>query len=170
MFLGTALLADEPVPKVQRRFTGTGQRRRCQLHMANCHTTQRQKRTMPQNQLNSANHVVSVFAGIIQCEFAMVAYNEILFYISYSLCLSFRLCSSLVIFYTSLEVIKLAFLVNKSRYVCYILANFTFTNKKLINFEKNRVMCILQTLSVTLFFLYFYYPHDLESDNTYNKE
>ena len=67
------------VPKVQRRFTGTGQRRRCQLHMANCHTTQRQKRTMPQNQLNSANHVVSVFAGIIQCEFAMVAYNEFYF-------------------------------------------------------------------------------------------
>ena len=45
--------------------------------------TQRQKRTMPQNQLNSANHVVSIFAGNI-CEFAMVAYNEILFYISYS--------------------------------------------------------------------------------------
>ena len=88
---------------------------------------------MPQNQLNSANHVVSVFAGIIQCEFAMVAYNEILFYISYSLCLSFRLYSSLVIFYTSLEVIKLAFLVNNGRYVCYILANFKFTNKKLIN-------------------------------------
>ena len=38
MFLGTALLVDEPVPKVERRFTGTGQRRRCQLHMANCHT------------------------------------------------------------------------------------------------------------------------------------
>ena len=38
---------------------------------------------MPQNQLNSTNHVVSVFAGIIQCQFAMVAYNEILFYISY---------------------------------------------------------------------------------------
>ena len=38
MFLGTALLVDEPVPKLERRFTGTGQRRRWQLHMANCHT------------------------------------------------------------------------------------------------------------------------------------
>ena len=31
-------------------------------------------------------------------------------------------------------------------------------------------MCILQTQSVTLFFLYFYYPHELESGNAYNKE
>ena len=38
MFLGTALLVDEPARKVERRFTETGQRRRCQLHMANCHT------------------------------------------------------------------------------------------------------------------------------------
>ena len=37
MFLGTVLLVDEPVPKVERRFVGTGQRRRCRLHMANCH-------------------------------------------------------------------------------------------------------------------------------------
>ena len=38
MFLGTAVLVDEPVPKVQKRFTGTGQRRKCQLHITNCHT------------------------------------------------------------------------------------------------------------------------------------
>ena len=38
IFLGTALLVDEPVPKVERRFTGTGQNRRFQLHMANCQT------------------------------------------------------------------------------------------------------------------------------------
>ena len=38
VFLGKALLVDEPVPKVKRRFTGNGQRRRCQLRMANCHT------------------------------------------------------------------------------------------------------------------------------------
>ena len=38
MFLGTALLVDEPVPKVERRLTGTGHRRKYQLHMANCHT------------------------------------------------------------------------------------------------------------------------------------
>ena len=31
-------------------------------------------------------------------------------------------------------------------------------------------MCILQTQSVTLFLLYFYYPHELENANTYNKE
>ena len=73
---------------------------------------------MSQNHLNNADHAVSVFAGNIQCEFAMVAYNEILFYISYSLCLAFRLCSSMIVFYTSLEVIKLAFLKNKSRYIC----------------------------------------------------
>ena len=39
MFLRTALLIDEPVPKVERRFTGIGQRRRHQIHMVNCHTT-----------------------------------------------------------------------------------------------------------------------------------
>ena len=33
-------------------------------------------------------------------------------------------------------------------------------------FEKNRVMGILQTQSVTLFFLYFYYPRELESGKT----
>ena len=77
---------------------------------------------MAQNQLDSANHVVSVFAGNIQCEFAMVSYNEILFYISYWLWLAFRLCSNMTVFYTSLEVTKLAFLENKSRhallYIC----------------------------------------------------
>ena len=31
-------------------------------------------------------------------------------------------------------------------------------------------MCIIQTQPVTLFFLYFYYPHELESGNTYNKK
>ena len=38
IFLGTALFVDGPVPKVEIRFKGTGQRRRCQLHMINCHT------------------------------------------------------------------------------------------------------------------------------------
>ena len=36
--------------------------------------------------------------------------------------------------------------------------------------KKNRVMRILLTQSVTLFFLEFYYPHELESGNTHNKE
>ena len=69
--------------------------------------------------------MVSVYAGNIQCEFTMVAYNEMLFYISDSFCLAFRLYSSMVVFYTSLEVIKLAFLENESRYACYIFPNFT---------------------------------------------
>ena len=92
MFLGKALLVDEPVPKVERRFTETGQRE--DVNYTWPIATQRQKRTMLQNQLSSANHVVLVFSGNIQCEFvfAMVAYNEILFYISYSLYLAFRLC------------------------------------------------------------------------------
>ena len=38
IFLGTLVLVDEPVQKVERRFAETGQRRRCQLHMTNCHT------------------------------------------------------------------------------------------------------------------------------------
>ena len=45
MFLGTSLLVDEPIPEVERRFI------------------YREERIMPQNQLNSANHVVLVFAG-----------------------------------------------------------------------------------------------------------
>ena len=122
MFLGTALLVDEPVRKVEKKFIGTGE----DVNYTQPIATQRQKRTMPQNQLNSANHVVPAFFGNIQCEFAMFAYNEVLFYVSYSLCLAFRLCSSMIVFYTSLEIIKLAFLENKSRYVCCIF-NFIFT-------------------------------------------
>ena len=101
----------------------------------------------------------------------MVSYNEILFYISYSFCLAFRLCSSIIVFYTSLEVMKCAFLENKSRYVCCIFANFIFIfeTKSQSIFEKIRVMFILQTQSVTLFFLYFYYPHELKNGNIYNK-
>ena len=82
---------------------------------------------MPQNQLNRGNHLVSVCAGNIQCEFSRVAYNETLFYISYSLCLAFRLCSSIGVFYTNLEVIKLVSFEIKRRYVCCIFTNFIFT-------------------------------------------
>ena len=45
----------------------------------------------------------------------------------YSLCSAFRLCPSIIVFYTSLEVIKLAFLEYKSIYVCCIFPNFIFT-------------------------------------------
>ena len=128
---------------------------------------------MPQIQLNSANHLVSVFSGNIQCEFAMTAYNEILFYISYSFCLAFRLCFSMIVFYASLQAIKLSFLENKSRYVCCIFAitSYLHLTQKVNQFlKKKRVICILQTQSVTLFFIYFHYPHELESGNSYNKE
>ena len=37
-------------------------------------------------------------------------------------------------------------------------------------FKKNRVICIIQTQSVTLFFLHFDYPHELQSRNKYNKQ
>ena len=37
-------------------------------------------------------------------------------------------------------------------------------------FKKNIVISIIQTHSVTLFFLHFDYPHELESGNTYNKQ
>ena len=56
----------------------------------------------------------------------MAVCNEILFYISYSLCLAFRLCCSMIVFYTSIEFIKLSILENKIRYVCCIFANFIF--------------------------------------------
>ena len=36
--------------------------------------------------------------------------------------------------------------------------------------KKNRVMSILQTQSVTLLFLCFYYPHELKSRNTCNRK
>ena len=79
MFLGKALLVDEPVLKAERRFTETGQREDGNYTWPIA--TQRQKRTMPQNQLSSANHMVSVFSGNIQCEsvFAMVAYMKFSF-------------------------------------------------------------------------------------------
>ena len=72
----------------------------------------------------------------------------------------------------SLEVITLAFLENKSIYVCRIFAKLIFTFEKKVNqcFKKNRVMRILQIQSVTLFFLCFYYSHELESGNIYNKK
>ena len=94
--------------------------------MDNCHTkTEKENAPKPTGQCQY--HMVSVFARNIQCEFAMVAYNEILIYISYSLCLAFRLCSGMIVFYSSLEIIKLAFLENESRYICCIFANFIFT-------------------------------------------
>ena len=78
----------------------------------------------------------------------------------------------MIVFYTSLEVIKLTFVENKSRYNCCVFANFIFTleTKGSTMFEKNKVMCILQTQSVTLYFLNFYYPQKLEGGKTFNKE
>ena len=39
---------------------------------------QRQKKTMPQNQLNSATHLVSVFVRNIQCVFIMLSFSFML--------------------------------------------------------------------------------------------
>ena len=36
MFLGTALDAEERLPKVEQRHKSTGKRRRCDIHMMNC--------------------------------------------------------------------------------------------------------------------------------------
>ena len=120
MFLGTALLVDEPVPKVK----GTGQRR-CQLHMANCHT-----KTEKDNAPKLTEQRQSCSISICREHSMRVCHGCLRFYISYSLCLAFRLCCSMIVVYTSLEVIKLAFLENKSSYVCCIFPNFIFTFEK----------------------------------------
>ena len=88
------------------------------------------------------------------------------------MCLAFRLCSSMIVFYTSLEVMKLAFFEKKSRYNCCVFTNFIFTleTKRSSMFQKNKVMCILQTQSITLYFLNFSYPQKPESGTTCNKE
>ena len=53
--------------------------------------------------------------------------------------------------------------------VVYSLTLYSYLKLKVCVFE-TKVMCMLQTQSVTLFFLYYYWPHELESGNTYNKE
>ena len=89
MFYGTTLLVKKPVPKVERRFTGTIQRRRCQLHMANSHTKKEKGSAQKRNkQFQSCGISISREHSMQVC---MDAYNEILFYISYSLCFAFRL-------------------------------------------------------------------------------
>ena len=59
IFLETALLVDEPIPKVERRFTGTGQRGRCQSPMTNCHTTT-EKRNAPKSTEKCQSYVISL--------------------------------------------------------------------------------------------------------------
>ena len=125
IFLEIALLVDEPISKVERRFTGTEKRGRCQSHMANCHTT-----TERNNAPKSTEKCQSFGISICRTHSMQVcdgAYHEILFHISYSLCLPFLLSSSIIVFYNSSEVIKIAFLENKSRYVWSIFDNFMFT-------------------------------------------
>ena len=43
----------------------------------------------------------------------MAPYNEMKFYILYSFCLASCFCSIIIVFHTSLEVIKLAYLLKK---------------------------------------------------------
>ena len=73
----------------------------------------------------------------------MSACNEILFYISYSLCLAFRLCSSIIVFYTSLEVIKLAFLeIKVDMFVVYSLTSHSHLKQKITQCLKKIELCI----------------------------
>ena len=123
MFLGTALLVDEPVPKAERRFTGTGQRRRCQLHMVSCHT-KKEKDNAPKSTEQCQSCGINIFwEHLMRVCHVCLQWNFTFYFIFIVLSFSF----SMIVFYTSLEVIKLAFLENKSRYVCCIFANFIFT-------------------------------------------
>ena len=65
--------------------------------------------------------------GTFSVSFSGLLAMKLCFFVSYSLCLAFCLCSSIGVFYTNLEVIKLVFLEIKSRYDCYIFANFILT-------------------------------------------
>ena len=124
MFLETVLLVDEPVSKVEKRFTGTQQGRRYQIHMASCHTMA-ETDNAPKLTEQCQSYGISIY-----CKHAMqichgcLQRNFILYFIFIVLSFSFLLFSSIIVFYTSLEVIKLAFLENKSRSVCCIFANF----------------------------------------------
>ena len=78
MFLGKALLVDEPLPKVERRFAGTGQKRRCQLHIANCHTkTEMDNASKSTEQCQSCGisifreHAMRVCHGCLQVNFIL---------------------------------------------------------------------------------------------------
>ena len=136
-------------PESREKIHRSRTRRRCQLHMDNCHAKTEKDNALKATEQCQYN-MVSVFAGNIQCEFAMNAYNEILIYISYSFCLSFRLCSGMIVFHTSLEVIKLVFLENKSRYVCHIFPNFIFT------FETKYYKCLKKIMCYVYFMCYVY--------------
>ena len=131
-------------------------------------STQRQKRKMPQNQMNSANHVVSVFfreRSMRACH-GCLQENFILHFIF--IVLSFLLMLQCVVFYVSLEVINFPLVkIKVDMFVVYSLNSYSHLKQKINQYlkKKNRVMCILQTQSVTSFFLYFYCLHQLESAN-----
>ena len=55
-------------------------------------------------------------------------------------------------------------------FAVYSLTSYSHLKQKVNQRLKKIVMCILQTQSVTLLFSYFYYPHELESANAYNKK
>ena len=98
------LLVDETVPKVEKRFTGTGQSRRCQLHLTKCHTkTCIDHATKSVEQCQSCSLSICREQSIQVCH-GCLQWNFI--YISYSWCLSFRLGYSMIIFYTILKLIN----------------------------------------------------------------
>ena len=91
IFLETALLVDEPIPKVERRFTGTGQRGRCQSPMANCHTTT-EKRNAPKSTEKCQSYVISLCQthSMRVCN-GCLQWNFILYFIFIVLSFSFML-------------------------------------------------------------------------------
>ena len=62
IFLRTALFVDGPVSKVDRRFKGTGQGRRFQFHMANCHT-KTEKENAPKSTEQCQSYGISICRG-----------------------------------------------------------------------------------------------------------
>ena len=91
MFLGTALLVDEPVLKVERRFTGIPQRRRCQLHMAN-HYTKKGKDNVPKSTEQCQSYGISIYREhSVQVYHGCLQWNFIFYFIFIVLSFSFML-------------------------------------------------------------------------------
>ena len=107
-----------PVPKVERSFTGTGQEKMSIIHGQFPHKDRKGK--WPKINWTVPIMWYQYLPGTFNA--SLPWYLTMKFYISYWLWLAFRLCSNMTVFYTSLEVTKLAFLENKSRhallYIC----------------------------------------------------
>ena len=91
MFLGTSLLVDESVTKLERRFTETEQRRRCQLHLANCHTkTEKDNASKSTEQCQSCSIIIGREHSMWVCHDCL-RWNFVLYFIFIVLSFSFML-------------------------------------------------------------------------------